>query len=61
VDGVTFSSTFASGNFFGLDGLYPTEKGAALMANQFILAINAQYGASIPTRTVFDLDAVRFP
>lgn len=61
VDGVDFTAEFASGNFFSLDGLYPTEKGAALIANQFILAINAQYGATIPTLTLQQFNAVRFP
>lgn len=60
-DGMVFSSEFASGNFFGLDGLYPTAKGAALIANQFILAINEKYYASIPTMRMDNLNGVLFP
>ncbi|MFN2432407.1 MAG: SGNH/GDSL hydrolase family protein [Gemmatimonadota bacterium] len=34
--------------FFGLDGIHPTPKGYGHIANLFIEAINAEFGASIP-------------
>lgn len=60
-DGVLMNSTLVSGNFFSLDGYHPTEKGYALLANQFIRAINARYGSSLPTVHCADCRAVLFP
>lgn len=48
VNGVEFSSTYISGNFFSLDGIHPTSQGYGIIANEFIKAINNKYGASIP-------------
>ncbi len=61
VDGISFNSTFVSGGFFSLDGLNPTAKGAALVANQFIKTINTFYEARIPTRVVSQFEGLRFP
>ncbi len=51
-DGVTFSSKYITGNAFSLDGVHLTEQGYALIANQFIYAINGKFGASLPTVSV---------
>lgn len=48
INGVEFSSTYISGNFFSLDGIHPTSQGYGIIANEFIKAINNKYGASIP-------------
>lgn len=48
VDGIEYSTTFATGNVFSLDGIHLTQAGAALVANEFIQSINAKYNASIP-------------
>ncbi len=48
VNGVDYSSTYISGNFFSLDGIHPTSQGYGIIANEFIKAINYKYGASIP-------------
>lgn len=61
VDAVDFNSEFASGGFFSLDGYGPNPKGAGLIANQFISAINAHYGASVPMVSIKDLNGVLFP
>ncbi|MGC8595256.1 MAG: SGNH/GDSL hydrolase family protein [Candidatus Kryptoniota bacterium] len=47
-DGVALSSTYISGGFFGLDGVHPTSRGYAVVANEFIQAINAHFGSNIP-------------
>ena len=59
--GVLFTNEFARGGFFGLDGYYPTQKGAALIANQFILAINSYYHSSLPTIRCEECNGVLFP
>jgi hypothetical protein len=60
-DGVDFNTTFVSGGFFSLDGYHPNQKGYALIANEFVYAINARYGATIPTINCFDCNGVLFP
>lgn len=40
---------FVSGNLFSLDGVHPTPRGYAVVANEFIRVINGFYGASVPT------------
>jgi hypothetical protein len=60
-DGVEFNDTFVSGGFFSLDGYHPNQKGYALIANEFIYAINTKYGATIPTLNCFDCTGILFP
>ena len=59
-DGVEFTTTFVSGGFFSLDGYHPNQKGYALIANEFVYAINARYGATVPTINCFDCNGVLF-
>ncbi|MFZ5553097.1 MAG: hypothetical protein ACOZCO_08290 [Bacteroidota bacterium] len=60
-NGVEIDAEFVSGGFYSLDGFYPTQKGAALIANQFILAINAYYGSTLPAIHCADCNGVIFP
>lgn len=48
-DAVNNTATFASGNLFSLDGVHPTPRGYAVVANEFIRVINAYYGSTIPS------------
>ncbi|MFV8342472.1 G-D-S-L family lipolytic protein [Flavobacterium sp. XS2P39] len=43
----TMLSTFVTGGSFSLDGVHPSPRGQALLANKFILAINAKYGSNL--------------
>ncbi|MEH6657700.1 G-D-S-L family lipolytic protein [Leeuwenhoekiella marinoflava] len=47
-DAGTLTSTFATGGAFSLDGVHPTPRGYAYLANQAIDAINSTYGSTIP-------------
>ncbi len=47
-NGVNNTATFASGNIFSLDGVHPTPRGYALVANEWIRVINGYYGSTIP-------------
>jgi len=60
-DGADFNAEFVSGGFFSLDGYHPNQKGYALIANEFIKAINAKYKAVIPTINCVECDGVLFP
>ena len=47
-DGVKVDPSWPNGNFFSLDGIYPTAFGQAVIANETIKAINTTYGTAIP-------------
>ena len=47
-DGGNITNTFATGGAFSLDGVHPTQRGYAVIANQIINAINEKYNATIP-------------
>lgn len=62
----TINSTFVSGGAFSLDGFHPTPRGYALIANEFIKAINLKYGSNLNGvnlgnyRILFPRDAANF-
>ncbi|GAC1363240.1 MAG: SGNH/GDSL hydrolase family protein [Acidobacteriaceae bacterium] len=47
INGITANNTFLGG-LFSLDGIHPTNTGYALLANQFIAALNTRFSLSIP-------------
>lgn len=44
----TFSTSFIVGGLFSYDGVHPTSRGHAIIANEWIKVINAKFNASIP-------------
>ncbi|MDA3860549.1 MAG: SGNH/GDSL hydrolase family protein [Melioribacteraceae bacterium] len=48
IDGIQFTTDFILGNTFSLDGVHPTSRGYAVIANEFISTINSNFNASIP-------------
>jgi hypothetical protein len=60
-NGEDINADFISGGFFSLDGYHPNQKGYALIANEFIKAINIKYGASLPPVNCSECDGIRFP
>ena len=42
------TSTYATGGGFSLDGVHPTARGYAVIANDIIEVINNGFGANIP-------------
>lgn len=42
------TATYVTGGAFSLDGVHPSARGYAFIANEFLKAIEATYGASIP-------------
>ncbi|WP_210489694.1 SGNH/GDSL hydrolase family protein [Rufibacter aurantiacus] len=61
LNGVGYSPAFITGNLFSLDGVHPTPRGYAIIANEMIKAINAKYGSSVPTIDVTQFRAVLIP
>lgn len=47
INGITANNTFLGG-LFSLDGIHPTNTGYALLANQFIAALNTKFSLTIP-------------
>lgn len=47
-DGGVLTSQFVTGGGFSLDGVHPTPRGYALVANTIIDAINATYNSTVP-------------
>jgi len=60
-NGVTLSSAFVTGGAFSLDGLHLNPIGQALLANEFIKAINTKYGSTIPQVDVTKYRGIIFP
>lgn len=48
IGGIPFSEAFLTGGLFSLDGVHATPLGYAIIANEFIHAINETYGGAIP-------------
>jgi hypothetical protein len=43
----TMASTFVTGGTFSLDGIHPSPRGYAFIANKFVEAINLKYGSNL--------------
>ena len=61
IDGLNLNSSFVSGGIFSLDGVHLTPRGYAVVANEFIKAINSTYGSSIPLANVAGYEGLKFP
>ena len=60
-NGVTMSAKFVSGGAYSLDGIHLNAKGNALLANEFIKAINNKYKSTIPQVNAGKYNATFFP
>ena len=60
-NGIWMTGQFVQGGAFSLDGLHLTPLGNALMANEYIKAINKTYGSTIPQVDATKYKGVVFP
>lgn len=60
-DGVKYTAKFVTGGTFSLDGVHLTGRGYALIANEFIKAINAKYRSTLPQVNPNIYSGVKFP
>ncbi len=60
-NGVAFSAAFVTGGAFSLDGIHLTPVGNALLANEFIKAINKTYNSTIPQVDATKYRGIIFP
>jgi hypothetical protein len=61
IDGVTYNSGYVTGGLFSLDGIHPTGRGSAIIANAFIEAVNVTYKSTIPLVDVNSLWGIELP
>jgi hypothetical protein len=61
INGQSLNSSYISGGIFSLDGIHLTPRGYAIVANEFIKAINTTYGSSIPLADISAYGGVKFP
>lgn len=48
ISGINFNSTLVTGGAFSLDGVHPSTRGYAIIANDIIGTINSTYSANVP-------------
>jgi lysophospholipase L1-like esterase len=60
-NGVNNSAGYITGNLFSLDGVHPTPRGYALVANGMLKAINATYGSTLQPVNPTSYRGVLFP
>lgn len=61
INGMEFNNELIYGAFFSLDGINPSKRGAALIANEFITVMNEQYRAAIPFVSIGTVPGIKFP
>ena len=60
-DGVKYNAKFITGGAFSLDGVHLTGRGYAIVANEFIKAINTKYKSNLPQVDPNKYSGVKFP
>lgn len=60
-DGVRYSAKFVTGGAFSLDGVHLTGRGYAIIANEFLKAINTKYKSNLPMVNPNSYTGVKFP
>lgn len=60
-NGVNYTASFVTGGSFSLDAVHLTGKGYAIIANEFIKAINAKYKSNLPQVNPNNYSGVKFP
>lgn len=60
-DGVKYTAKFVTGGTFSLDGVHLTGRGYAIVANEFIKAINLKYNSTLPQVDPNKYSGIKFP
>jgi lysophospholipase L1-like esterase len=53
-----YTADYVSGGIFSLDGVHPSNRGAGIVANEFLRVINAKWGCNIPYIDVNNLPGI---
>jgi lysophospholipase L1-like esterase len=60
-NGITYTTSYITGGAFSLDGVHPTQRGYALIANEILRTINTKYKSNIPLLDVNRYHGIDFP
>lgn len=60
-NGISMSSKFVSGGAYSLDGIHFNPRGNALLANEFLKAINQKYKSTMPMLNAGQYRSILFP
>jgi lysophospholipase L1-like esterase len=61
IAGETYTADYISGGLFSLDGVHPSSRGYAIVANQYIKTLNSSYGMSIPYVDISTIPGIPMP
>lgn len=61
ISGVKYTTAYITGGLFSLDGVHPSNRGAGVVANEFIKSINAKFGTTLTGVDVASLPALDIP
>jgi lysophospholipase L1-like esterase len=59
--GETFSIAYVTGGLFSLDGVHPSSRGYAIVANEYIKVMNSKFGMSIPLVNLSQIPGIPAP
>ncbi|NQX97539.1 MAG: hypothetical protein HRT73_06625 [Flavobacteriales bacterium] len=60
-DGVAYNTEYIAGGAYSLDGLHPNGRGYAMIANEFIRTINANFESSLKSVSIGSYRGITFP
>jgi hypothetical protein len=61
IAGEKYTTSFITGGLFSLDGIHLSNRGNAVVANEFIAALNVAYGANIRKINFNDIPGIAAP
>ncbi|MGA9117892.1 MAG: SGNH/GDSL hydrolase family protein [Bacteroidota bacterium] len=61
IAGIEFTADYISGGLFSLDGVHPSDRGQAVLANLFLDAMNKKFGMSVPFVDVSSVPGIPSP
>lgn len=61
IAGEKYTADYISGGLFSLDGVHPSSRGYAIVANEFIKIMNSKYGMSVPYVDISKIPGIPSP
>ena len=61
IAGEKYTADYISGGLFSLDGVHPSSRGYAIIANQYITIMNTRFGMSIPFVNLSNIPGIPSP
>lgn len=61
IAGEKYTADYISGGLFSLDGVHPSSRGYAIVANEFIKIMNSRYGMSVPYVDISKIPGIPMP